>query len=134
MLASRCAGPRRYVACLAKRTDCRVDSHHAILRRQVRDTRAGDGKREPINNLGLVANLAEQTVSFSNYVLHIDSVSAANISFSGKTTTQFGGHSGIKIAVVGDIDRVTGAMTATTESPIWTDTYDVLCKPVRPSF
>ena len=72
----------------------------------VRDTRAGDGKREPINNLGLVANLAEQTVSFSNYVLHIDSVSAANISFSGKTTTQFGGHSGIKIAVVGDIDRL----------------------------
>jgi hypothetical protein len=97
----------------------------------VRDNRASDGKREPINNLGLVANLAELTVSFSSYVLHIDSVSAANISFSGETTTQFGGH---PITVVGDIDRVTGAMTATTESPIWTDTYDVLCKPVRPSF
>jgi hypothetical protein len=100
----------------------------------VRDNRASDGKREPINNLGLVANLAEQTVSFSSYVLHIDSVSAANISFSGKTTTQFYGHPGIKITVVGDIDRVTGAMTAVTESPIWTDTYDMLCKPVRPSF
>ena len=100
----------------------------------VRDNRASDGKRDPINNMGLVANLAEQTVSFSSYVIHIDNVSAANISFSGKTTTHFGGHPGIKITVVGDIDRVTGAMTATTKSPVWTDTYDLLCKPVRPSF
>lgn len=84
--------------------------------------------------MGLVTNLAERTVSFSSYVIHIDNVTAANISFSGETATQFGGAAGIKITVVGDIDRVTGAMTATTESPIWTDSYDLLCQPARPSF
>jgi len=100
----------------------------------VRDSRASVGKGKPIKNMGVVADLAEKTVSFSSYVIHIENVTAANISFSGETTTQFGGDAGIKITVVGDIDRVTGAMTATTESPIWTDSYDLLCKPARPSF
>ena len=100
----------------------------------VRDSRASVGKGKPIKNMGLVANLAERTASFSSYVIHIDNVTAANISFSGDTTTQFGVATGIKITIVGDIDRVTGAMTATTESPLWTDTYDLLCQPARPSF
>jgi hypothetical protein len=100
----------------------------------IRDSRASVRKVKPIKNMGVVANLADKTVSFSSYVIRIDNVTAANISFSGETTTQVGGAAGIKITVVGDIDRVTGAMTATTESPIWTDTYDLLCQPVRPSF
>jgi hypothetical protein len=100
----------------------------------IRDSRASVRNGKPIKNLGVVANLADKTVSFSSYVIRIDNVTAANISFSGETTTQVGGAAGIKITVVGDIDRVTGAMTATTESPIWTDTYDLLCQPVRPSF
>jgi|SRR5271155_3220457 len=86
----------------------------------VRDSRASVGKGKSIKNMGLVTNLSERT--------------AANISFSGETTTQLGETAGIKVTVVGDIDRVTGAMTATTESPIWTDTYDLLCQPARPSF
>src|SRR5271168_774691 len=89
----------------------------------VQDSRANVGKGKSIKNMGLVTNLAERTVSFSSYVIHIDNVTAANISFSGETTTQLGETAGIKVTVVGDIDRVTGAMTATTESPIWTDTH-----------
>jgi hypothetical protein len=96
--------------------------------------RASDGERKPVKNIGLIANLAEQTVSFSRYVAHIDSVTAADISFSGKIITRFNGQDGIKITVAGDIDRVTGAMTATADSFLWTDTYELLCKPVKPSF
>src|SRR5271163_1320783 len=85
----------------------------------LRESGARVGKAKPVKNMGVIANLAEKVVSFSSYGVHIDDVTAADITFSGETTTQFGGAAGIKITVVGDIDRVTGAMTATTESPIW---------------
>jgi hypothetical protein len=100
----------------------------------VRQSRARDGEPKPVKDMGLIADLAEQTVSFSRYVAHIDNVTPANISFSGKTVTHFNGQEGTKLTVMGDIDRVTGAMTATADSVLWTDTYELLCKPVRPSF
>jgi hypothetical protein len=101
----------------------------------ITDTRASDAKPESINKMGLVVNLAEHTVSFAGYVVRIDNVDAANISFDGESTSQLG-ESGPKMSfyVMGAVDRVTGAAQATTMSKFSTFSYDLLCKPAARLF
>jgi hypothetical protein len=45
-------------------------------------TRSADPK--PLQKVGVVVNLDEQSVSFEGFVTHINDVDAANINFSGK--------------------------------------------------
>jgi hypothetical protein len=82
------------------------------------NTKISNAKPEPISKMGLVVNFAERTVLFSGHLVGIDKADVAHISFSGENN-----------AVHGEIDRVTGAMWATTESDVTTFAYNLLCKP-----
>jgi len=82
------------------------------------NTRLSNAKPQPINKMNLVVNFAERTVSFSGHSAGIDKADVAHISFSGESN-----------AVHGEIDRVTGAMWATTASNATTLAYKLLCKP-----
>jgi hypothetical protein len=83
------------------------------------NTKVSDAKPQSISQLTLVVNFAERTVSFSGHLVGIDQADVAHISFSGENN-----------AVHGEIDRVTGAMWATTESGVTTLAYNLLCKPM----
>jgi hypothetical protein len=87
----------------------------------------GDAKPEPINKMGFVVNLADHTVTFGGYVAKIDSVDAADIAFSGQGKLSIRQQTGT-ILVTGNINRVTGAVSAKTATALVTFTYDLLCK------
>ena len=96
---------------------------------KVTDTKATDAKSEPVNKIGVVVNLTDRTVSFLGYVAQIDSIDAADVTFSGETKVKMGGQStGVGVYVMGDIDRVTGAMSAATMSTASTHSYELVCK------
>ncbi len=76
---------------------------------------AGEPETAPINNVGLVVNFADRTVSFSGLVAKIESIDESNLSFRGDT-------------LVGDIDRVTGAVGESIITPVTAYRYDLLCK------
>jgi hypothetical protein len=89
------------------------------------------GPREAINKVGVVVNLAERTVSFTGFVAQIDHADTAVIEFSGndpKTKKGFNSNTS------GYIDRVTGAMNATTFEETTRMNYDLLCKPASRVF
>ena len=77
------------------------------------------GRREAISKVGVVIDLAENTVSFAGFVAQIENVDGAVVFFG----------SGIDPAI-GDIDRVTGVMSATTVSGNVDTSYELFCKPV----
>ena len=87
---------------------------------------------DPIK-MGVVVNFEERTVSFLDYVVPLGKVDAAEVEFGGQ---QIGDTAGIDMAAGGDIDRVTGHMTARastrmTDQPTETTrvvVFDVLCK------
>jgi len=87
-----------------------------------RSTKASEPQPEPINNVGLVVNLADRTVSFLGFVAQIESIDASNVSFHGDSTKPY------TVLVMGDIDRVTGAVSAAILTTGRTDSYDLLCK------
>jgi hypothetical protein len=78
-----------------------------------------EGRREAINKVGVVVDLAEKTVSFAGYVNHIENIDAAVVFFGG----------GIDPAI-GDIDPTSGLMSATTVKGNLTTSYELFCKPV----
>ena len=90
-----------------------------------------DGKlgEEPVHNVGLVVSLTERTASFSGYVTPIRQVDPANIYFEGSRKNMYG----MVDHVSGGIDRVTGAMTASTTSTLGeknvSSNWDMVCKP-----
>jgi hypothetical protein len=95
-------------------------------------TMEADSKPEPANRMGVVVNLVENTVSFGAYVVKIDAVGAANITFSGESKVQLSGVLGkpaVTVSIMGDLDRVTGHLTATQFSPAMTFNFDLICKP-----
>jgi hypothetical protein len=88
---------------------------------------------QPLQKTGVVVNLDEQTVFFLGYVVPIDEVDEASINFGGMQIVDYG----FRIAVKGNIDRVTGRMDATivlsdpTKQPdpnTATIHYDVVCR------
>ena len=81
-----------------------------------------DGQRKTINKVGVVVDLAAQTVSFVGYVAHIENLDATAIFFG----------SGID-AATGDIDRASGVMSATTMKGNLATSYELFCKPVTRS-
>jgi hypothetical protein len=52
-------------------------------------TKASEPQLEPINNVGLVVNLADRTVSFLGFVAQIESIDASNVSFRGDSTKPY---------------------------------------------
>jgi hypothetical protein len=106
----------------------------------ITDARGSEAKPEPISKMGMVVNLATQTVAgFGGLVAHIDKADAAGVSFSGQGTMNFPGANGTPVSaggitVIGDIDRVTGAVSATTMTTATTFTYELLCKPATRLF
>jgi hypothetical protein len=104
------------------------------------DARASDPKPEPISKMGLVVNPpAQSAAGFSGIVAHIDKADAAGIAFSdtGKLTVPGanGGQVSVgNITVIGELDRVTGAVSATTMTTASTFRYELLCKPATRLF
>jgi hypothetical protein len=81
-----------------------------------------EGQRKAINKLDAVVDLAEQTVSFAGFVAQIENIDGAVVSFG----------SGIDPAI-GNIDQVTGLMSATTMKGNLATSYELFCKPVTRS-
>jgi hypothetical protein len=86
---------------------------------------------EPINKLNLVVNFRKNTVSFAGIIAQIDTVDAANIYFSGENKTKRQHHSLLPISVLGHIDRITGAVQATSYSPMITSSWEMFCKQTK---
>jgi hypothetical protein len=93
-----------------------------------------DAQPEPINKMGFVVNLADHTVTFGGYVAKIDRVDDAYISFRGEQELSIGNVQTGAIIVMGHINRVTNAVSATTKTSAIAFTYDLLCKPVSRLF
>ena len=87
------------------------------------------GTAGPIRKMRLSLNFAEKTVSGFALVAQIDSLTDATITFSGHAPRDGG-----TTSVIGYVDRVTGAMWATTvrqagdNEIIGKETYDLSCK------
>jgi hypothetical protein len=81
-----------------------------------------EGQRKAINKLDAIVDLAEQTVSFAGFVAQIENIDGPVVFFG----------SGIDPAI-GDIDRVTGLMSATTMKGNLATSYELFCKPVTRS-
>ena len=81
-----------------------------------------EGPRKAINKLDAVVDLAEQTVSFAGFVAQIETIDGAVVFFG----------SGIDPAI-GNIDQVTGVMSATTMKGYLATSYELFCKPVTRS-
>jgi copper chaperone CopZ len=81
-----------------------------------------EGPRKAINKLDAVVDLAEQTVSFAGFVAQIENIDGAVVFFG----------SGIDPAI-GNIDQVTGVMSATTMKGNLATSYELFRKPVTRS-
>jgi len=93
-----------------------------------------DARPEPVNKIGFVVNLADQTVTFSGYIARITDIDAAQISFSGEKKLSNGNIQTGTVIVTGHIDRVANVVSATTKTSAAAFTYDLLCKPVSSLF
>ena len=84
---------------------------------------------EPVRNIGLVVNLAQNTVVGFVPTAHIDRIDQAQIDFSVQAGAPLGGSS-----ILGSINRVTGAAYAfaalvTKDGKVKTmDKYELVCK------
>jgi len=90
---------------------------------------------EPANKVGLVVNLADNTVTGFGVVACIDRTDAASISFSGEGPLSLHGARFGTISLTGEMDRVTGAVSVLTGTSSLRDnkvmssyTYDLVCK------
>jgi hypothetical protein len=71
-------------------------------------TAAADLKPDPITNMGIIVNLADRTVTFTDYVTPVTGITATLVSFSGRQTPVALGVKGKPFTIDGSIDRVTG--------------------------
>jgi len=106
-----------------------------------------DHQPKPVE-MGVVVNLDEQTVSFEGYVVPINSVDAAIITFGGEQVgpiAQLARSQGYRQVIRGSLDRVTGHMDANTNqyptkqpydpnTIVVSDQFDVVCKAAKPVF
>jgi len=82
---------------------------------------------------------AQSVAGFGGIVAHIDKADAAGVSFSGTGGLTAPGANGTPMSIgsitaMGDIDRVAGAVSATTMTTATTFSYELLCKPMRRLF
>jgi hypothetical protein len=87
-----------------------------------------------LHKTSVIVNLDEQTVFFLGYVAPIDDVEEASINFGGRLIVDYG----FSLAIMGNIDRVTGRMDVTivlsdptkqADPNTATIHYDVICEP-----
>lgn len=78
----------------------------------------------------MVVNLAEGTVSFAGSVARIDSADAAIISFGTDDVLR----EEVPRRATGDIDRVTGKMSAVTINGTALSSYELACKAAGRAF
>jgi hypothetical protein len=90
--------------------------------------------REQVTKLGLIINLAEQTVVGFGIAAHIDEVDASSITFSGEGPIDRGSQVAT-LSALGAIDRVTGIVSATTtqmsersQKTVTGTSYYLVCK------
>lgn len=102
---------------------------------QITSTMITNAKPETANNIGVVVDPNNRTVSFNGYTVPIDRVDATTVSFAGDTFSVYRGFKS-PMSVSGTIDRITGAMQATTmllgitdKKVISSENWDLLCKP-----
>ena len=101
----------------------------------------GGDHSEPIQNLGIVVDLNASAVSgFGGIVARVNRVDAASVSFEGRGQMSSLGLP-LQVSVWGEIDRVTGAVTATQSSwlaakpdNVQMYNYDLICKPAQRLF
>jgi hypothetical protein len=79
---------------------------------------------QPVNKVGVVVNLTEGTVSFAGSVARIDSIDAAIISFGTDEVLR----EEVPRPATGNIDRVTGMMSAATINGTELSSYELACK------
>jgi hypothetical protein len=91
--------------------------------------------REQVTKLGLVINLAEQTIVGFGIAAHIDLIDASSMEFSGEGPIVDGGSKIGTLFATGAIDRVTGIVSATTtqtsersQKTVTATTYYLVCK------
>ena len=96
----------------------------------------GGDHSEAVHNMGIVVDLTAGTVSgFGGVVVPIARVDAATVSFNGTANaSSFQGLPRVQVSVWGDIDRVTGVVTATQSSKALSLDYDLICKTARRLF
>jgi hypothetical protein len=70
-------------------------------------TSAADLKPDPINNLGIIVNLAARTVTIMDYVIPLTGLTATQVSFQGQQASAVSGVKSKSGDVGGSIDRVT---------------------------
>jgi len=119
------------------RASCRDDCHHIDLRWEKADAKASDAKPEPVEKIGLVVNLGERTVSGFATVARIAKVDAAHISFGNtvkRSLLNFRSEPAASVTIIGDIDRVTRAVSATIITTATASSYDLICKPTSRLF
>jgi hypothetical protein len=90
--------------------------------------------REQVTKLGLVINLAEQTVVGFGIAAYIDLIDASSIEFSGEGPIVDRGSEIGTLFAMGAIDRVTGIVSATTtltsqrsQKTVTATTYYLVC-------
>ena len=74
-------------------------------------TAAADLKPDPIKDLGIIVDLANRTVTISDYVMPLTGITATIVSFHGQTAPVVSGVKLKPFTISGSIDRVTGYTT-----------------------
>lgn len=93
-----------------------------------------DPKGDPITKVGVVVNAVERSVSFNGYVVPITKIDSAVIMFEGRSKTPIM-NTMLNTYVSGTIDRVTGAIGATTVvGTNITTNWELYCKPASRMF
>jgi hypothetical protein len=91
--------------------------------------------REPVTKVGLVVNLVDRTVTGLGAVARIDRADAASVSFTGQGPLVVGGSRTGTLSLSGELDRVTGALSAMASTVsafdnkvVGTLNYELVCK------
>jgi hypothetical protein len=113
--------------------DARADGGQVITLTCDGRVTAGTGRAEQVSKMGIVVNLADQTVAFGGYVVGVSRMDAASVSFGGQSVSSW---EGIKttVSIDGNVDRVTGALHLTQQSIDHSLWFDLGCTPTNRLF
>jgi hypothetical protein len=94
-----------------------------------------DNTEEPITNMSVVVNLTKKTVTGLAIVANIYKVDDASIFFEGTESDPIGSNAAIQTIFMGNINRITGAISGELKVIWGTETYTttvrLICTPTR---
>jgi hypothetical protein len=94
-----------------------------------------DNTEEPITNMSVVVNLTKKTVTGLAIVANIYKVDEANIFFEGMESDPIGSDAAIQTIFMGNINRITGAISGELKvigaTETYTTTVHLICTPTR---